>query len=145
MYLLILCRFQYHIDLSHFFKNSKYSKEFLENCFNLMRIFTIKSTWFAKDQFPIFFGKWQFYSFKTLQSISWGSRRRSAKPRISTVLVSEDRNYKYHEIWNLHCVPGESILCHKYAFIKKSTIFTQSLRNFVKMRYSWVPHIHKIS
>ena len=37
---------------------------------------------------------------------------------------------------NLHCVPGESILCHKYAFIKKSTIFTQSLRNFVKMRYS---------
>ena len=35
----------------------------------------------------------------------------------------------------LHCVPGESILCQKYAFIKKSTIFTQSLRNFVKMRY----------
>ena len=34
----------------------------------------------------------------------------------------------------LQCVPGESILSQKYAFIKKSTIFTQSLRNFVKMR-----------
>ena len=33
----------------------------------------------------------------------------------------------------------------KYAFIKKSTIFTQSLRNFVKMWYSWVPHFPKIS
>ena len=30
----------------------------------------------------------------------------------------------------IHCVPGESILCHKYAFIKKSTIFPQSSRNF---------------
>ena len=28
------------------------------------------------------------------------------------------------------------ILSQKYAFIKKSTIFTQSLRNFVKIRYS---------
>ena len=33
----------------------------------------------------------------------------------------------------VHCVPGESILCQKYAFIKKSTILSQSLRNFVKM------------
>ena len=36
----------------------------------------------------------------------------------------------------VHCVSGESILCQKYAFIKKSTILSQSLRNFVKMRYS---------
>ena len=35
------------------------------------------------------------------------------------------------------CVPGEWILSQKYAFIKKSTIFTQSLRNFVKMRSSY--------
>ena len=36
----------------------------------------------------------------------------------------------------VHSVSGESILCQKYAFIKKSTIFTQSLRNFVNMWYS---------
>ena len=36
----------------------------------------------------------------------------------------------------LHCVSGESILCQKFTFIKKSTILSQSLRNFVKMRYS---------
>ena len=33
----------------------------------------------------------------------------------------------------------------KYAFIKKSSIFAQSLRNFVKIRYSWVPYFDKVS
>ena len=33
----------------------------------------------------------------------------------------------------LHCVTVVSALGQKYAFTKKSTIFTQSLRNFVKM------------
>ena len=32
----------------------------------------------------------------------------------------------------VQCVPGVSGLSQKYAFIRKSTIFTQSLRNFVK-------------
>ena len=45
----------------------------------------------------------------------------------------------------LHCVSGESILWKKYVFIEKSKIFTQSLRNFVKMRSIWVPHFDKIS
>ena len=30
-------------------------------------------------------------------------------------------------ITDIHCVSGESILCQKYAFIKKSTILSQSL------------------
>ena len=37
---------------------------------------------------------------------------------------------------NIHCVPGVSGLGQKYAFTKKSTILTGSLRNFVKMRSS---------
>ena len=32
-----------------------------------------------------------------------------------------------------------------YAFTKKSTIFTQSLRNFVKINYPWVPYFEKVS
>ena len=35
-------------------------------------------------------------------------------------------NFCNTQLIPVHCVPGESILCHKYAFIKKSTIFTQS-------------------
>ena len=45
----------------------------------------------------------------------------------------------------LHCVPGVSGLGQKYAFIKKSIIFTRSLRNFVKMRPSCVPSFVKVS
>ena len=49
-----------------------------------------------------------------------------------------------HKIWffiNLHFVPVESGLGQKYAFIKKSTIFIRSLRNFDKRRYSWVDRV----
>ena len=35
---------------------------------------------------------------------------------------------------NIHCVAVVSGLGQKYAFTKRSTIFTRSLRNFVKMR-----------
>ena len=36
---------------------------------------------------------------------------------------------------------------HKYAYacIKKSTIFTQSLRNLVKIMYSWVAYFNQVS
>ena len=45
---------------------------------------------------------------------------------------------KKKSIGILHSVSGEWILCQKHAFIKKSTIFTQSLWNLVKMNNSWV-------
>ena len=46
---------------------------------------------------------------------------------------------------HIHCGIGECGLDQKYAFIKKSTIFTQLLRNFVKIRYSCVPRFDKVS
>ena len=39
---------------------------------------------------------------------------------------------------------GETGLTQKYAFIKTSTIFNQSLKNFDKIRYSWVPYYVKV-
>ena len=42
----------------------------------------------------------------------------------------------------LHFVPGELIFYQKYPFIKKSTIFIQSLPNIVKIRSS--PHEYLI-
>ena len=45
----------------------------------------------------------------------------------------------------LQSEPCKSGLRQKYAFIKKSTIFTQSLRKFVKVRYSWGPYFDKVS
>ena len=41
--------------------------------------------------------------------------------------------------------PIEMTKILKYAFIKKSTIFTQTLRNFVKIRYPWVSYFDKVS
>ena len=45
----------------------------------------------------------------------------------------------------IHSGRAQSGLSQKYAFIKKSTIFTQSLRNFVKIRYTWGPYFDKVS
>ena len=45
----------------------------------------------------------------------------------------------------LQCGPHQFRLKQKYAFIKNSTIFTQSLQNFVTIRYSWVPYCDKVS
>ena len=45
----------------------------------------------------------------------------------------------------IHSGRAQSGLSQKYAFIKKSTIFTQSLRNFVKIRYTWGPYFDKLS
>ena len=39
-------------------------------------------------------------------------------------------------LYTIQCGKCESGLTQKYACIKKSKNFTQSLRNFVKMRYS---------
>ena len=49
------------------------------------------------------------------------------------------------KFFHLHSGRAQSGLSQKYAFIKKSTIFTQSLRNFVKIRYTWGPYFDKVS
>ena len=62
--------------------------------------------------------------------------------------------FRIHKKWFSHtgeddkiyiqCVPGESKLSQKYAFNKKSTIFTQSLQNFDKTGYALVPYLDKV-
>ena len=45
-------------------------------------------------------------------------------------------------------IPGvapKSLLAQKYAFTKKSTIFTQSLRNLAKIIYTWVGYFDQVS
>ena len=54
----------------------------------------------------------------------------------------------YKQIYDkkyIQCVTVVSGLGQKCAFTKKSTIFTRSLQNFVKMWSSWVPSFVKIS
>ena len=45
----------------------------------------------------------------------------------------------------LRCGPKKMTVNQNYAFIKNSTIFTQSLWNSVKIRYSWVTYFDRAS
>ena len=42
---------------------------------------------------------------------------------------------RIHATYEIRCVAKKTTVDQKYAFIKKSTILTQSLRNLVKIRY----------
>ena len=84
----------------------------------------------------------------------WRLPRKSQKYLIGVVVT-------FHNLWKKqygsflrfkliilnieHACRGEFGLAQKCAFIKKFTIFTQFLRNFVKIRYSYVPHFDKVS
>ena len=67
----------------------------------------------------------------------------------STKLIC-DMQFHCYQIWSY--VPtaqdgsvAKKVHMKKYAFIKKFTIFTQSLRNFVKMRSSWLTSFDLVS
>ena len=59
--------------------------------------------------------------------------------------IKNSKNIFFFNLMALQACYGESGLGQKYAFIKKSTIFTQSLRNLVKIRYSWVAYLPQVS
>ena len=72
------------------------------------------------------------------------ARRIEIFPNICLLLnVEQKLVIKYTD--TLQTCYWESGLSQKYAFIKKSTIFTQSLRNLVKIRYSWVAYLPQVS
>ena len=50
-----------------------------------------------------------------------------------------------YAIIHLPGVAPKSLLAQKYAFTKKSTIFTQSLRNLAKIIYTWVGYFDQVS
>ena len=67
----------------------------------------------------------------------------------STKLIC-DMQFHCYQIWSY--VPtaqdgsvAKKVHMKKYAFIKKSTISTKSLRNFAKMTPSWLPYFDKVS
>ena len=71
--------------------------------------------------------------------------------RISSYLLWDtDRknlNFDYQFYYQIY-IPGvapKSLLAQKYAFTKKSTIFTQSLRNLAKIIYTWVGYFDQVS
>ena len=54
-------------------------------------------------------------------------------------------NEKFKLYWKLPGVALKSLLAQKYAFTKKSTIFTQSLRNLAKIIYTSVGYFDQVS
>ena len=61
------------------------------------------------------------------------------------ILYSQIKKFLKYALVFVQTGIGECGLDQKCTFIKKSTIFTQLLRNFVKIWYSCVPHFDKVS
>ena len=78
-----------------------------------------------------------------------GERPVSVQCTVSCFINIKSVKYStFYRKWIIRCGSKKRTLNQKlffYAFSKKSTIFIQSLRNLVKIRYSWVPYFDRIS
>ena len=131
----------------------------------LFRIVDLYSISLAYDMIEWFIANWWrhqkycwFWPIQLVDTVHWctplnadwgnsNSYWNSFRPQVEMALVTIDiLNSRYFQsLWKLKTVPKKMELALKYAINEKSTIFFQFLWNFVKMTYSLVDQIAKIS